>query len=70
MGLFGLGNGAFDNYMIDLSLIVYALSLGIKIGVRTSGDCEDCVMGGDSVGLLWRALGFVVEVVAEGWLRS
>jgi hypothetical protein len=39
-----------------LPLIVYALSLGIKIGVRTSGDCEDCVVGGDSVGLLWRLL--------------
>jgi hypothetical protein len=58
MGPFGLGNGAFDIYMIDLSVIVSTLSLGINIIVRTSGDCEDCVMGRESVGLLRRLLDF------------
>jgi hypothetical protein len=31
MGPFGLDNGAFDNYMIDLPVIVSALSLGISV---------------------------------------
>jgi hypothetical protein len=38
MAPFGLGNGTFDNYVIDLLVIVSAVSLGIKIGVRTSED--------------------------------
>jgi hypothetical protein len=42
--------------MIDLSIIVYLLSLGVEIGVGPSSDCEDCVMGGESVGLLRRFL--------------
>jgi hypothetical protein len=46
VGPFGLGNGALNGYMIDLSVIVYSLPLGVEIGVRTSGDCKDCVMGG------------------------
>jgi hypothetical protein len=41
MGPFGSGYGAFDSDMIDLSIIVSALPLGIKIGVGASGDCEN-----------------------------
>jgi hypothetical protein len=53
---FGLGNGTFDSNMVDLSIIVSTLSLGIKISVRTSSDYEDCVVSGESVGLLWGLL--------------
>jgi hypothetical protein len=53
---FGLGNETFDNDMIDLPVVVLALSLGIEISIRTSGDCEDCVMGGEGVDLLQRLL--------------
>jgi hypothetical protein len=68
VGPFGLGNGTFENYIIDLSIIVSPLPLGVKIGVGTSGDCEDCVVGGKSISLLhrlvslwqrwWRWIGF------------
>jgi hypothetical protein len=56
VGPFGLGNGAFDNNVIDLPVIVSALSLGIKIGVGASSDYEYCVMGGEGIGLLQRFL--------------
>jgi hypothetical protein len=51
---FGLGNRTFDNIVIDLPIIVTALSHGVKIGVGTSSNCEDCAMGGEGVGLLRR----------------
>jgi hypothetical protein len=54
MGPFGLGNGAFDSCMIDLSVIVSTLSLGIEIGVGASGNYEDCAIGGEGIELLWR----------------
>jgi hypothetical protein len=40
----GLGNGAFDSYVIYFYVIVLALSLIVKIGVGASGDCKDCTM--------------------------
>jgi hypothetical protein len=52
MGPFGLGYGAFDGDMIDLSIIVSELSLGIKIGVGASSDCEDCAVGGKGIRML------------------
>jgi hypothetical protein len=54
MGPFGFGDGAFDGNAIDLSTIVSLLPLVIKIGVRASGNCENCVMGGKIFSLLWR----------------
>jgi hypothetical protein len=51
-----LGDRAFDSYMIDLLIIVSALSLGVNIGVGTSVDGKDCDMGGEGVGLLQRFL--------------
>jgi hypothetical protein len=51
-----MGNRSLNNDMIDLPVIIMALSLGVKISVATSGNCEDCVMGGEIVGLLWRFL--------------
>jgi hypothetical protein len=56
MGPFGLGDGAFNSYMIDLPLIVSLLPLSIKIGVGTFGYCENCVMGGEGIILLWKLL--------------
>jgi hypothetical protein len=40
--------------MIDLPIIISTLSLGVEIGVGTSDDCKDCVMGGEGVELLRR----------------
>jgi hypothetical protein len=54
VGSFGLGNGAFDSNVIDLSIIVSLLPLGVEIGVGASGDCKDCAMGGERVSLLQR----------------
>jgi hypothetical protein len=42
--------------VIDLPIIVTALSHSVKIGVGTSSNCEDCAMGGEGVGLLRRFL--------------
>jgi hypothetical protein len=56
MGPLGLGNRAFDSYKIDLPVIVSAFSLGIKVIVGTSGNCEDCNMGGKGIRLLWSLL--------------
>jgi hypothetical protein len=54
MGPFGLGYGAFDSNMIDMSVIVSALSLGVKIGVEASGNYEDCAVGREGIRLLQR----------------
>jgi hypothetical protein len=52
MGPFGLGDGAFNNNVIDLSVIVSLLLFVIKISVGASGNCENCVMREKVVGLL------------------
>jgi hypothetical protein len=39
-----LDDGVFDSYMIYLSVVVLALSLGVKVGIRASDDCNDCAM--------------------------
>jgi hypothetical protein len=44
VGPFGLGNRTFDGNMVDLAIIVLALSLGIKIGIGAFGDCKDCAV--------------------------
>jgi hypothetical protein len=54
---FSLCDGAFDNNMVDLFVIVSSLPLGVKIGVGSSGDHEDCAVGGESVCLWWRLTG-------------
>jgi hypothetical protein len=61
VGPFGLGNGGFNSYVIDLNVVVSVLSLGIKIGVGTSRNCEDCAVGREGIELLWRLL--------DLWLR-
>jgi hypothetical protein len=54
----GLSDGAFDGYMVYFSVVIYALSLSVKIGVGSSGDCEDCGMSGKGVVLLLGFLNF------------
>jgi hypothetical protein len=58
MGPFGSGYGAFDNDMIDMSIIVSTLPLDIKIGVGASVDCEDYVVCREGIRLLWRFKGW------------
>jgi hypothetical protein len=52
VGLFGLGNGAFDNYVVYFSIVISALSLGVKVSIGTSSDCQDCAVSGEGVSLL------------------
>jgi hypothetical protein len=33
VGPFGLGKGAFDNYVVYFSIVISALSLGVKVGI-------------------------------------
>jgi hypothetical protein len=54
VGPFDLCDGTFDGNVIDLSVIVSPLPLGVEIGVGDSDDGYDCTMGGESIGLLWR----------------
>jgi hypothetical protein len=60
----GLGNGAFDSYMIYLSVIVLALSLAVKVSIGTSGKCKDCATGWE--GFVW-LLGFLGLWRRCGW---
>ncbi len=50
----GLGDGAFEDNVIDLSVIVCLLPLVIKIGAGASSDCKNCEVGGEAIGLLRR----------------
>jgi hypothetical protein len=56
MGPFSLGDWTFDNNVIYLVIIVFALPFSFKVYVRTSGDCEYGAMGGKVLGLLQRFL--------------
>jgi hypothetical protein len=53
----GLGNGAFDNYVIYFSIIVLALSLGVEVYIGTSGNCKDCAISWEGFVLLLGFLG-------------
>jgi hypothetical protein len=53
MGPFGLGDGALNDNMIDLSVIISLLPLVIEVSVGASGDCKNRVMGGIAIDLLW-----------------
>jgi hypothetical protein len=56
VGPFGFGDRTFDDDMIDLLVVITMLSLGIEVSIGTFDNCEDCDVGGESVGLLWRFL--------------
>jgi hypothetical protein len=64
-----LCNGAFDGYMVYLSIIVLALSLGLEIGVGTSSNCKECAMGWECFTLsmrfliLWRRLWWWIDFI-------
>jgi hypothetical protein len=72
-----LCNGAFDGYVIYLSVIVSTLLLGVGIGVGTSCNYKDCVMGWESFALLlvflilwqrlWWRIGFIFYLRVVGW---
>jgi hypothetical protein len=78
--LFGLGNGAFDNYMIYFSIVVLALPIGVEVGIGTSSNCKDCAMSWVGfilllgfLGLWWRWwwwIGFIVDlgVIVLHWV--
>jgi hypothetical protein len=51
VGPFGLHDGTFNSYMVYFP-IISALHFSVKVCIRTSGNCEDCAMGGEGLGLL------------------
>jgi hypothetical protein len=51
-----LSDGAFDGYMVYFLVVISTLPLGVKVDVETSGDCEDCIVGGEGIILLMRFL--------------
>jgi hypothetical protein len=53
---FSFGNMTFHIYVVDLSIVVSSLPFIVEVGVRTSGDGENCTMGGKVVSLLWRPM--------------
>jgi hypothetical protein len=61
-----MSDGAFDDYMVYFPVVISVLPLGVKISVGTSGDCEDCTIGGEGIILLLGVLGFLAEVEAVG----
>jgi hypothetical protein len=76
IGPFSLSYRALNGDMVDLSIIVSSLSLGIKIDIGVFGNCGDCTMGGESVELLWRFpsrrwrwwVGFCLDLrIGVGW---
>jgi hypothetical protein len=64
-GTIGLCNGTFYGDMINMSVIIMTLSLGIEVSVGTSDNCKDCALCGESVSLFVEVLGFKVEVEVE-----
>jgi hypothetical protein len=60
----GLGNGAFNSYVVYFSVIVSMLSLGVKISIETSDNYKDCAMSWEDFILL---LGFLGLWWRWGW---
>jgi hypothetical protein len=54
VGPLGLGDGTFDSHVIDLSVVVSLLPLIVKVGIRSSSNGENGVMGGKVAILLRR----------------
>jgi hypothetical protein len=60
----GLSNGTFDSYVIYFSVIVPALSFGIKVSIGTSSECKDCAICWE--GFVWLS-GFIGLWGRWGW---
>jgi hypothetical protein len=56
VGPLGLSDGAFDDYMVYFPIVISVLPLGVKAGVGSSSDCEDCTVSEEGIILL---LGFL-----------
>jgi hypothetical protein len=75
----GLGNGAFDSYVIYFFVAVSMLSFGVKVGIGSPYDCKDCAMSWEGFSLLlgfsdlwrrWRRwVGFGFDLGADVILR-
>jgi hypothetical protein len=52
----GLGDRAFDSYVVYFSVVVSALSFSVEVNVGSFGDYEDCAVGGEGIRLLQRLL--------------
>jgi hypothetical protein len=57
----GLGNGAFDSDMVNLTIIVHALPFSFEIRVSTSSDSQNGAVSGEGLELLRRFLGLLRE---------
>jgi hypothetical protein len=49
---FCLDHEAFDNYMVDLTIVISSLSFALEIDIRASRDCMDCDMCREIVALM------------------
>jgi hypothetical protein len=63
----GLGNGAFDSDMVNLTIIVHALPFSFEIRVSTSSDSQNGAVSGEGLELLRRFLGLLREW-RWGWI--
>jgi hypothetical protein len=52
VGPLGLGYGAFDGDVVDLSVIISLLYFVFEVSIRASGDGVDCAKGGKIIALL------------------
>jgi hypothetical protein len=80
VGPLGLGDGAFDCYVIYFSIIVSALPLDVKVCIGTTSNCKDCAMLWESFALLlgflglrqklWWWIGFIYDlgVIVLHWV--
>jgi hypothetical protein len=65
VGPHGFRDGAFNSYIVYFRVVIIVLPFSIKIYIGTSGNGEDCAVGGEGIGLLRGALGFTVQVVVD-----
>jgi hypothetical protein len=54
VGPFDFGDKTFNDYMIDLSIVVSLFPFIVEVSVGTSSDGENCTMDEKVASLLWR----------------
>jgi hypothetical protein len=54
VGPFDFGDNTFNDYMIDLSIVVSLFPFIVEVSVGTSSDGENCTMDEKVASLLWR----------------